>query len=216
MPRFTLNNTLIVVDEFKNHGDLKNCYYFLSHFHTDHYEGVTRDMTVYGSELTCELLGTKSKCKTVALRLKLPFEFAHKIIVTLFDANHCPGAVMFLFEDLVNSKTILCTGDFRYDVDNLVCKNEWPLLSGKIVKMFADTTYLSTKTTLPTQQESINYCIEQLKQHYSEGRTKIICQTYSVGKEKLFVEIAKKLKIKFYPNEKQRKATLKLIYKNQY
>ena len=123
---------------------------------------------------------------------------------------------MFLFEDLENSKTILCTGDFRYDIDYPVCRNEWPQLSNKIVKMFADTTYLSTKTALPTQRESISYCIEQLKQHYSEGRTKIICQTYSVGKEKLFVEIAKALKIKFYPTEKQRKATLKLIYKNTY
>ena len=34
-----------------------------------------------------------------------------RIRVTLFDANHCPGAVMFLIEG--DGKSILYTGDIR-------------------------------------------------------------------------------------------------------
>ena len=44
------------------------------------------------------------------------------------------------------------------------------------------------------------------------GETKIICQTYSVGKEKYFVEIAKRFNIKFYPTAGIRRATLKVYY----
>ncbi|KAL5256963.1 hypothetical protein ACHWQZ_G012030 [Mnemiopsis leidyi] len=44
-----------------------------------------------------------------------------KINVKAIPANHIPGAVMFLFEDLDMDKRALYTGDFRYDVDE---KNE--------------------------------------------------------------------------------------------
>lgn len=38
------------------------------------------------------------------------------IRVTLFDANHCPGSVMFLIEG--DGKAILYTGDIRGKVNN--------------------------------------------------------------------------------------------------
>ncbi|KAL5256962.1 hypothetical protein ACHWQZ_G012029 [Mnemiopsis leidyi] len=57
--------------------------------------------------------------KTINLIGKNGKESGELIRVTAIPANHIPGAVMFLFEDL--DKRALYTGDFRYDVDE---KNE--------------------------------------------------------------------------------------------
>lgn len=54
--------------------------------------------------------------------------------VTVIDANHCPGAVMFLFEGYFG--TILCTGDFRYTPSML------SLLAGHTIDcVYIDNTY---------------------------------------------------------------------------
>lgn len=41
-----------------------------------------------------------------------------RITVTVFDANHCPGAAMFLFEGFFGS--VLYTGDFRSGMEHAV------------------------------------------------------------------------------------------------
>ena len=111
---------------------------FLSHVHSDHLQGLEslKAPFVYCSAGTRQLLLNIEKyphrmnfmkgvlesrkhhyrhLKLVlkAIPLECPTEIElgplEKIRVTLFDANHCPGAVMFLIEG--SSKAILYTGD---------------------------------------------------------------------------------------------------------
>eukprot|EP00804_Cyclotella_cryptica_P018589 CCRYP_011407-RA/>CCRYP_011407-RA protein AED:0.03 eAED:0.03 QI:270/1/1/1/0.66/0.5/4/792/616 len=81
--------------------------YFLTHFHSDHYGGITKQWnegTIYCSVSTANLvhqqLGVEKRFLH-PLPMNTPTVVASKdkpITVTLLDANHCPGAVMFIFE----------------------------------------------------------------------------------------------------------------------
>jgi DNA cross-link repair 1A protein len=87
------------------------------------------------------------------LSLGMEHQISETVSVTLFDANHCPGAVLFLFrirstgDDRI--RTVLHTGDFRYDAD------KWAFVDAvrPIDHLFLDTTYVSKKYAFPSQHE---------------------------------------------------------------
>ncbi|EKF29862.1 hypothetical protein MOQ_006337 [Trypanosoma cruzi marinkellei] len=114
--------------------------FFLSHFHSDHYNGITEGWNhgiIYASRGTanilCWRLGIPDSrvkrmdfCVTYTFSLKngaLLYETAWNeedwrcsddfFSVTLVPAGHCPGSVMFLFRSPVFG-TVLHTGDFRF------------------------------------------------------------------------------------------------------
>ena len=64
-------------------------------------------------------------------------------LVTPIDANHCPGAVLLLFQ-LRGGRTVLHTGDFRYDPATM---SRHPSLLGlrasghALDLLYLDTTY---------------------------------------------------------------------------
>ena len=131
----------IRIDFFRRHASLKPplaC--FLSHIHSDHLQGLDSPVLpfVYCSAATKRLLlrmekyphrinfakgilearkqtyrHLKKVLKALPLQTPTVIELTPKstIRVTLFDANHCPGAVMFLIEG--GGKAILYTGDIR-------------------------------------------------------------------------------------------------------
>jgi len=113
---------------------------FLSHVHSDHLQGLEslKSPFVYCSPATRRLLLRMEKyphrmnfakgilevrkqtyrhlqliLKAIPLQTPTEIELGARmrIRVTLFDANHCPGAVMFLIEG--DGKAILYTGDIR-------------------------------------------------------------------------------------------------------
>jgi DNA cross-link repair 1A protein len=101
---------------------------------------------------------------------------AKPVRVTALDANHCPGAVMFLFER--GDERILVTGDFRLD-DRM--RAMLPLLKGLDV-LYVDATYREPGYTFPPQEKVIadilDY-IETCKAKY------IVVETYNIGKNKI-------------------------------
>ncbi|QYS98093.1 Pso2 (Snm1), involved in DNA interstrand crosslink repair [Trichoderma simmonsii] len=178
MPGFS-----ICVDAFR-YGAVEGCQaYFLSHFHSDHYIGLTanwRHGPIYCSKVTGSLV--KQQLRTAAKWVvELEFEKPYDVpgtegaTVTMMPANHCPGSSLFLFQKSFGNgpnkrtKRILHCGDFRACPEHV----QHPLLrpdvidsiSGKsrqqrIDICYLDTTYLNPRYSFPPQGDVIQACAD--------------------------------------------------------
>lgn len=104
--------------------------------------------------------------------------------VTLIDANHCPGAVMFLFQGYFGC--ILHTGDFRYYEGMLDIP---PFTNGLVVNtLYLDNTYCDPKCEFPTRDEAKEKILEIIR---NNPEKQIRFGLDRLGKEDLLCEIAK-------------------------
>ncbi|PSC70071.1 DNA ligase [Micractinium conductrix] len=133
--------------------------YFLSHAHSDHYTGLKDDWQrgpIYCSEVTARLiahmLGVQRRL-LVPLQLDTPTTI-QGVEVTLVDANHCPGAVQFLFR-LPSGARYIHTGDMRFSPALL--HNPHLRRFRGCDALFLDTTYCRKRHVFPPQEESIEY-----------------------------------------------------------
>ncbi|KAL1020817.1 hypothetical protein UPYG_G00005040 [Umbra pygmaea] len=169
--------------------------FFLSHMHSDHTVGLSSTWSnrpIYCSPLSATLLKLKLQVREkwihpleVGEPYMLPLDDMGKerLTVTLIDANHCPGAVMFLFQGYFG--TILYTGDFRYTPSML----REPCLRNNttIDVLYLDNTNCDPTRTLPSRQRATQQIKEIIRSHPGHS---VVIGLYSLGKESLLVELA--------------------------
>lgn len=120
--------------------------------------------------------------------------------VVLIEANHCPGAVQFLFKiELENGgfERYVHTGDFRF-CDEMRFDSFLNCFVG-CDGVFLDTTYCNPKFVFPNQDESVDYVIsviDKIGEESTKKKVLFLVATYVIGKEKILVGIAKRCKRK--------------------
>ncbi|NXY00433.1 DCR1B exonuclease, partial [Centropus bengalensis] len=105
-----------------------------------------------------------------------------EVTVTLLDANHCPGSVMFLFEGAFG--TILYTGDFRYTRS---MQGEPALRGRHIDRLYLDNTHCHPQRALPSRHCATRQAAHIIRSHPQHH---VIIGVYSLGKEALLVDLA--------------------------
>ncbi|KAD1326118.1 hypothetical protein E3N88_43011 [Mikania micrantha] len=173
-------------------------HWFLTHFHADHYGGLTKSFChgkIYCSLITAKLVHLKigipwEKIEVLPLNQKLTIA---GVDVTCFDANHCPGAIIILFEP-PNGKAVLHTGDFRFCEDMTTISS----LQTRVHTLVLDTTYCDPQYDFPKQEAVIQYVLEAIQAEAFNKRTLFLIGSYTIGKERVFMEVARVLRKKIY------------------
>eukprot|EP00042_Codosiga_hollandica_P033233 m.219811 g.219811 ORF g.219811 m.219811 type:complete len:188 (+) comp54140_c0_seq1:83-646(+) len=148
-----LEQTPICVDEWRHVAGAR--VFFLTHAHADHTEGLSAAFPhpIHCSPITKRILMHKFAIPSSQLIelevgerriVRLDSEGQVTMCVTAIDANHCPGAIMLLFQGYFGN--ILCTGDFRYSSAMLPY-----LQSIHIDLVYLDTTFANPIFSFPTR-----------------------------------------------------------------
>ncbi|KAH8667099.1 hypothetical protein BX600DRAFT_285890 [Xylariales sp. PMI_506] len=197
---------------------------FLSHVHSDHLAGLEtlRSPFVYCSAATREILlrlerranrladaaglregppvrtyaHLKALLKPIPLDTptELELEPGSRIRVTLIDANHCPGAVMFLIEG--DGKAILYTGDVRAEpwwvgaIARNPCLVEYSSGLKILDRIYLDTSMLQDYA-LQTKAEGLKELLGKVSRYPKD--TVFCMQAWTYGYEEVWIALSKAL-----------------------
>ncbi|MQL74442.1 hypothetical protein Taro_006786 [Colocasia esculenta] len=199
--------TRFTVDAFR-YGLIDGCSaYFLSHFHHDHYGGLSKKWThgtIYCSPLTARLV---QMCLSVNSSYICPLELDTEhaiegVKVTLLEANHCPGAVLIHFR-LADGRCYLHTGDFRA---SKLMQSHAVLSNKRVNILFLDTTYCNPNYRFPPKEDVVDFIVRISQDSMrKQPRTLIVVGAYSIGKENVYLAIAQALRVQIYANAPRRR-----------
>lgn len=157
--------------------------FFLSHAHSDHYGGLSsswRAGTIYCTAVTAALMrrmfpGVAERLVALPLGRRVQVD---GVGVQLVDANHCPGAVLFVFDAPTpsgraarreeNRRYVVHCGDMRYHPG----MRDDPFLrsvAGRVDALHLDTTYCDPKHDFPPQAESVAFVVARAREAIAEG-----------------------------------------------
>ncbi|KAK8588619.1 hypothetical protein V6N13_087524 [Hibiscus sabdariffa] len=204
-PSKLIPNTRFLIDSFTLLPTPFSASYFLSHFHSDRYSALSPSWfkgIIFCSHLTSLLLIRTLK---VPPRFIFPLPLNDPVVVDgceviLIDANHCPGAVQFLFKVPTKNgifERYVHTGDFGYC--HSMKLNSYLIGFVGCDAIFLDATYCDPNFVFPSQEESVDYVVsvvDRIGKESGKKRVLFLIATYVVGKDKFLVEVARRCKSK--------------------
>ncbi|KAK4939573.1 hypothetical protein LTR10_020179 [Elasticomyces elasticus] len=228
----------IRIDYFRSHPDRPSPKaYFLSHMHSDHIVGLefVKGTFVYCTTTTRNILLKLEKyphrinfAKGILESRKLHYHHLDTILrplplgtateielspkstirVTLLDANHCPGAVMFLIEG--NGKAVVYTGDIRSEPWWVTSIVQNPVLLPYACGLktldciYLDTTFASREEPyrdFPTKAEGIKELLDKVSQ--CPSGTIFYFRAWTLGYENVWTALSNFLQTRVHVNEYQ-------------
>ncbi|XP_002529728.2 5' exonuclease Apollo isoform X1 [Ricinus communis] len=184
-------------------------HYFLTHAHKDHCSGILAHSSypIYATHLTKSLL--LLYFPQLEDSLFVGIEVGQSLViddpygnfsVTAFDANHCPGAVMFLFEGSFGN--ILHTGDCRLSPECIQClPKKYISKNGKEPRcqldyVFLDCTFGRFHQKLPSKHSASQQVINCIWKHPAAAIVYLTCDL--LGQEELLANVSRTFGSKIY------------------
>jgi DNA cross-link repair 1B protein len=184
---------VVAVDDWSAKARSSAAFFFLSHLHADHTACLNSSWSgrvIFTSHLNAKLAPLLCGVDPAWLRpldLNVEHNIADDFSVTLIDANHIAGAVMFLFRGCLGN--ILVTGDFRLSSD-MLSHPAIAAVRSDVDELYLDNTFLAKECDFSSRETVLKRLILFLN---TKPNHKIYLGARKLGKEEAFVEIAKAL-----------------------